>query len=339
MQYTNRLKTAVIIILFIFILGTIGYNLLEGFSYLEAFYFTLITLTTIGYGELHSLSMTGRLFTIFLIITGLGTTAYMLSTFGQLIIEGQIFRYYRRQRMEKHMNKLNQHIIVCGYGRLGSVICQELHSMGKPFVVIDKDPEIIEKLSETSFKYLEADATDDEVLIKAGIEKAKILITVLATDAQNLFTTLSARQINPNILILARYENENSRSKLIKAGANKTINPHKIGGNKAVQIVMRPNVTDILDLATSEQSIDLSMEEIILRPDSDIVGKPLKDTGIREKYDTILISIKRKDGKQLFNPPVDTILEERDIMIVIGPPDKVKQMAENEGVHTIISNN
>ena len=328
-----RLKYVVLLLTLIFITGTLGFHLIEGWGFLDSLFMTLITITTIGYREIYPLSDGGKLFDIMLIFLGVGTAAYGFATVAQFIIEGEIQRVLGRRRLDKKITRMDQHYIICGNGRIGSLICQELHTSNKSFVVIDKDPAIIAELESRNIPHITGDATNEEILIKAGISKAKGLIATASSDVTNVYISLIAREMNPGIFILARAETEDSVKNLERAGANKVISPYLIGGRHMANIILKPTVVDFVELATGDTSLDfyIQMEGFLIRKGSSLVGKALKHSSIRKDAGLIVVAIKDQLGKMIFNPPADFILDENIVLVCIGGPDALKSMKKLVG--------
>jgi voltage-gated potassium channel len=292
---------------------------IEKWEFLDAIYMTIITLTTVGYSEVHDVSQTGRIFTIFLIFSGAGFCLYVAGALVQFMVEGRIREVLGRRRLDKKINRLKNHYIVCGYGRIGRVLCNNLREKRDlDLVVIDSDQDLIPVMDEDGILYLHANASDESVLLRAGIDRAKAIIAVLATDTDNVFLVLTARQLNPDIFIMARAGSKASKSKLYAAGANQVESPYDTGATGMANRIIRPTVTNFLDLAFSYKNKDIQMEEIPVDSTSGIANKMLKDSGIRQKYNLIIIAMKKKDGSMLFNPSFETIIEPGDTVIAVG---------------------
>lgn len=305
--------------------GTSGYILLEGWSPFEALYMTTITLATVGYSEVHQLSFRGQIFTILLIIFGVGTIAYTIGSMIQFMVEGQLYQLLGRKKLQKQINNLRDHYIICGYGRIGRLICRDFVAKPLPFVIVENNAERIPRLIEDGFLFIEGDATQDEVLEQAGIRTAKGLITAVTMDAANVFIVLTARGINPDLFILARASDDGAEVKLLRAGANKVISPYVIGANRMAQAVLRPAVVDFIDIATGHNNLELQMEEIPVSPQSSLVGKDLLQSGIRKDLGLIIIGIKQ--GNQLhFNPSAKTVIEAGHILIALGEYPEIKRL-------------
>ncbi len=305
--------------------GTIGYMVIEGWSFLDSLFMTVTTLTTVGYREVRELSSSGRWFTIVLIIGGVGTMLYALSTGAKFILEGEIQELVGRSRLEKKIKELKDHYIICGYGRMGRIIAKELRSERVKFAVIEKNAVVHGK--EEAF-VVKGDATQDEILKEVGIERAKGLISVLPTDAENLYVVLSAKGLNPDLFIVARAGEEGSEQKLLRAGADRVISPYHIGGLRIAHTVIKPAVVDFIELATKSGNIDLQMEEIPIPGDSKITGLTLDQCGIGRDLGIIIVAIKKPTGDMKFNPTFRTHIEPGDTLIALGEVSKLKVLEE-----------
>ncbi|MCX5717460.1 MAG: potassium channel protein [Nitrospirae bacterium] len=320
----KRLIFALIFITCVVIAGSAGYMLIEGWSCLDSLYMTVITIASVGYKEIHDLSPNGRIFTIILIISGVGSVTYALTTIAKIVVEGEIQEIFGRKRLEKKIKELKNHYIVCGYGRMGRIICRELKEKNINFVVIEKRPDTFESREETLM--LKGDATKDENLKEAGIEKAKGLISVLPTDAENLFVVLSARELNPNLFIVARAGEEGSEQKLLRAGADRVVSPYHIGGLRIAHTVLKPAVVDFIEFATKSGNIDLQMEEITVQNNSKLVGLTLDECGIGRDLGIIVVAIKKASGDMKFNPTFRTAIKTGDTLIALGEISKLKTL-------------
>jgi len=308
------------------ITGSIGYMVIEGWNLADSVYMTVITLSTTGYGEIHKLDKHGRIFTIFLIFFGVGSTLYVAGGVVQFLIEGQIRTILGRRRLDKRINRLKNHYIVCGYGRIGKVICDSLRK--KPFgvVTIEKNMDLTPLMEEDGVLYITGDTEDESNLRKAGITRAKGLIAALATDADNVFLVLTARQLNPEILIMARASGNRVKSKLLAAGADIVKSPYEMGAENMAQKIIRPAVTSFLNLALTHHRKDIQMEEIPVTPYSQLTNVMLKDSGIREKYNLIIIAIKKSDETMLFNPSFETKIKAGDTLIAVGEDKNLQKL-------------
>jgi len=318
----------VIVLLALVTFGATGYMTIEGWSLLDALYMTVITLGTVGFKEVHDLSPYGKLFIMTLVVFGVSVIGYIVGSLAQIMFEGQIQRIIGRKKVEKRIDSLQDHYIICGFGRIGQLICKELAAKPIPFLVIEKHPEAHEKLHHEEYLHLRGDATEDETLLRAGIKRAKGLISVVTSDSENVYITLTARGLNPDLYILARSGEEGSEIKLRRAGANKVVSPYVIGGSRMAQAILRPNVVDFIEIATGREHLELQMEEIMIPPDSVFVGENLISSGFRKETGTIIVGIKKGNGKMVFNPESHSKLEAGDTLIVLGEPTSIQKLED-----------
>lgn len=311
----------------IFVLAIIFYMVVEGWTFWDSFYMTVITLSTVGFQEVQPLSVSGRIFTSGLILTGVGSFAFMAGSVAQLLVEGKINEILGRRRVHKTIGKLSGHYIVCGYGRIGAIVSREITRDGHPLVVIENDPETLLRLEQQDILHVAGDATSDEVLLSAGLDRASCLITALTQEASNVYVVLTARQLNPTITIISRADNEKHINRLERAGANRVVLPHTIGGVRMAQSALRPTVTSFLEIAV-RGGIDLQMEELHISKDSTLVGKDLIESRIRQDYNIIIVAIQKSDGKMHFNPTPKYVIEAGDTLLAIGGQDNLTNVAE-----------
>jgi voltage-gated potassium channel len=329
MNNTKHLIISILLMLIVSCFGTFGYVIIEGWDILDAFYMTVITLSTVGYGEVHQVSIMGRLFTILLVFIGVGFTLYVISAVVQFVLEGQIRKILGRRRLDKKIAKLRNHYIVCGYGRIGRVLCNILMEEPLDLVVIEKNEDRIPAMEMDKVSYISGDCIDRENIIKAGIKHAKGFIAALATDSDNVFLILTARQLNPDVYILARSSKNESKTILLSAGADYVESPYDIGAASLAQKIIRPEVTNFLNLALgSSRKNTIAMEEIPVSASSDMVDVPLKDSGIRQNFNLIIMAIKRKNKEMLFNPSHTTTIEQGDTIIAIGEYANLQKLAK-----------
>ncbi|OBQ46040.1 potassium channel family protein [Halodesulfovibrio spirochaetisodalis] len=308
-------------------LAVYGYMELEGWSMSDALYMVVITLSTVGFGEVQPLSSEGRMLTTFLILAGVGNFAFILGAFSQLLVEGRFFHFIGSRRVLKTIGKLKDHCVVCGYGRIGSVVVNEIIAEAQDVVVIENDPEAVKALQEEGILYVDGDATSDEVLAQAGVANAKNLITALSEDAANVYVVLSAREMNKDIYIVSRASTHQRVSKIKQAGADSVILPNHIGGLRLAQSVLRPTVTSFMELAYGRSTMDIQMEELTIGPDSQLVGKDLIESELRPKFNLIVIAIKKNGKDMIFNPEGRTVLEAGNTIIAVGANEKLKEFA------------
>jgi len=311
--------------------GTAGYMIIEGWNAWDAFYMTVTTVSTVGYGELHPLSGPGRVFTVLLIFSGVGTAFYTVTLLATLIVEGGLHRRLEKGRAARMLETIKDHFILCGYGRIGSIIAAELHQQGVALVVIERDPARVRDAIDRGWLGIEADASREEVLAHAGIHRARGLIAAVGTDAENVFTVLTARVMRPDLFIIARVESDDAEPKLRRAGADRVISPYHIGATHMVQTALRPAVVDFVHLATSSERLDLSMEQVHITDDSALANQSIVDAGIRQKFGVIVVGIKRAGGSMEFNPPPEAVMRPGDELVVLGRTDSVKALEKEKG--------
>jgi voltage-gated potassium channel len=330
-KYRESLKTMLyplIVLAVVIMAGTAGYATIEGWPVFDAFYMTIITLTTIGYGEVHPLDQGGRGFTILLIVFGVGTAAFAIRNATKIMLEGELKEIFGRKKLEKKIKNLKGHYIVCGFGRMGRLISRELARKPVPFVIIEKNTSNLTEEDWEKYLIILGDADRDETLVEAGIGQAQGLIAVVSSDAENLYIVLSARGLNPDLYIVARAGEEGSEQKLLRAGASKVISPYLIGADRMAQAVLRPAVVDFIEFATQSGNIELQMEEVTIKKGSSLAGLAINQCGIRQDLGIIIVAIKRGDGKMEFNPSPTAVLNEGDCLIALGQPRQLKALEE-----------
>lgn len=323
---SSSLVNALGLLLLITCIGIAGYMTLSGMSFMDALYMTAITLSTVGYREVVPLTPAAQLFTIGLIFTGLGVVLYGASLVAGDVIEGRLQRVFGRRRVERQIEHLAEHYIVCGFGRMGRVVCKELAAKPVPFVVIDRDPEALGRTEEEGFLAVDGDATEDRVLVHAGIARARGLVSALSRDEDNVYVVLSARQLNPDLLIVARAEDERSETKLKHAGATRVVSPYVLGGSRMAGALLRPAVLDVIDLATHYRSIELKIEEFAVAGGTFAVGGTLRQSGVREDLGLIVIAIKKAGGEMLYNPGAEVRIEAGDSLVVMGQTASLQEL-------------
>ncbi|MBA2613622.1 MAG: potassium channel protein [Bacteroidetes bacterium] len=325
-----RFMIPLFLLVLLIIVGTIGYVVIDGYSWFNAFYMTIITVATVGYGEVEPLSTLGKMFTSFLIITSFITFAYAVSSITKFIMDGELNQFFKNKRLNAAVEKLTDHVIICGYGRNGKQAAQILKKHDKRFVVVEDDVKVTSGINHRfSDLILQGDATQDEILIKAGIMKAKALITTLPTDAANVFIVLTARNLNPKLTIISRASDDGSDAKLKIAGANNVIMPDKVGGAHMASLVMKPDVMEFLDLITAQSADGINLEEISFDNISgSLQNKTLKDLEIRNKSGANIIGFKTVGGVYVVNPSADTEIIPQSKIFVLGSPDQIKKLKE-----------
>jgi voltage-gated potassium channel len=328
MERKIHFTLSIILTVGLVLVGTCGYMFIEGWAFDDAFYMTIITLATVGYGEVHQISDAGRIFTIILIVSGVGYFMYVVGLIVQFLVEDRIRVILGRRKLDKRIAKLKNHYIVCGYGRIGRVLVHYLTERYLNVVVIEKNADRRAAMDEDGVLYLVGEATDESLLLRAGIRSAKGLITAVATDADNVFLTLIAKQLNPDLFIVARAIQNTAKRTLQAAGAAKVISPYDLGARRMAHAILRPTVIKFLELAFTDESTDVVMEEIRVRPSSHLLNVALKDSGIRQQLDLIILTIKKADGTLIFNPKADTRIETDDTLVVVGKAKSVNRLEQ-----------
>ena len=314
--------------------GTLGFYWIEGWRLFDAFYMALITLSTVGYAELHPLSEAGRLFASVLILVGVTVTLVSITLLGDFIIKLELADYFGRRRNKRMLGKVKNHYIVCGLGRVGRGVIGELQRANAPIIAIDKDHDGAGWASDQGIPTLVGDSTEDGTLIEAHIKEAKGLVAALSSDADNVYVTLSARGLNADLLIAARATNESAEEKLRRAGATTVLTPYTYIGHRLAQSMLRPHVLSFLDIATvfRKSDLELEFEQIRVSESSRVAGKLLQDSNLRDDYGVIVLAVIKPDGGMQFNPLAKTRIEARDVLIAMGERAKLQRMeAELEG--------
>jgi voltage-gated potassium channel len=321
-----RIAIAVSILVVVFIVGSVGYHFIEGMQFFDGFYMTFITITTIGFAELTNLSQGGRILTMVVFVMGIGVISYIASQTTQLIFESEIFRL---RAMKKQLEKMERHYIIAGYGRIGHRIAEVLQDANISIVVIDNRESSIERIKDDKLLYVDGDAQDEEVLKEAGIERAKGLVCTLSRDQDNVFTTLIARELNPDLFILVRTNHHQNTKKIKRAGADKVISPYEIGADRMANVILRPNVDQFMDQILGGTTQDHVFDEVKIFEGSDLADKTLAEAQIRQKYFVVIIAIIPDDKKNIrFNPGSDDKISVGDSLIVLGDIERIKHLRE-----------
>nr|WP_321257030.1 potassium channel protein [uncultured Pseudodesulfovibrio sp.] len=317
----------VVYLFVIFVVGICFYMMYEHWDFASSFYMMVITLSTVGFMEVNQLSEEGRMFTAFLIMGGVGGFVYIAGAFAQILIDGRLQIMWGKHKMMKEISKLKNHFIVCGHGRIGSIVVQEIAAEGHDIVVIEQAPDLIDKMEQDGILCIEGDATSDEVLLSAGLLHANSLISALSSEAANVYVTLTGRQLNPGITIVARAGDKTHISRLELAGADRVVLPHFIGGVRMAQNVLRPTVTNFMELAV-RGGIDLQMEELLVSPESELVNLDLIESKIRPRFNLIIIAIKRGSGEMVFNPGPKEVIDANDTLLAVGTKSNLEEIKE-----------
>ncbi len=310
----------IVLFLSLVLIGTVGFHFIENLNYLDSLYMTIITIFTVGFREIKEpLSPLGQVFTIFIILGGVGSVLYTFTKIAEIVYEGTVNKIWRRKRMEKKIQRLKDHYIICGHGRMGNTVRERLEEEKLPYVVIDSSDEGLTALKEKKdCLYIEGDATDEDVLIQAGIKRAKALAALLATDADNLYLVMTVKMINPSLFVLSKVMDDEAERKIIQIGANKVVSPYKESGLKIAQGLMRPTLVDFIDLIIRRSELSLLMEEIVVKKDATIVNRTLAECDIRRKANVIVVAIKKPGQAIVFNPSPAMDIETGDTLLVLG---------------------
>ncbi|MBV8549830.1 MAG: NAD-binding protein [Acidobacteriaceae bacterium] len=323
-RVARRVLVIATLLAFILCAGTVGFRLIDGFDYFDAFYMTLTTITTVGYQEIHPLSRAGRIFNSFVIFFGVTAMFLAVGAMTQIIIELELQDRFGRRRKKRMIDHLQDHYIVCGYGRVGRNAAFELQRARKPFLVVDRSEQRVENATRAGMVAIVADATRDNSLREAGVLRARGLIAALPTDAENLFIILSAKTLNPKLTVVTRASEEESEEKLRRAGADTVFAPYTMAGHRLAHALVRPHVVEFLDFATGPVGPRIMMEQVCVTPGSSMISKPLREAHVGREL--IVLAIRRSKGEMLFNPPPETMVCGGDYLIVLGEEPRLKEL-------------
>ena len=318
----RRVRLAVTALVSVTLLGWIGFIIL-GFGVLDALYQTVTTISTVGFREVNEFGPAEKIFTIALVIVGVGTALYTLTTVLEALLEGRLRDLYGRRRMERNIEKFTDHVIVCGCGRAGKALASLVSGSGTTVVMVDIDEQ---RLADTGLPFVVGDATVDETLTRAGLARCRSLVAALDTDAANLFVTLSARAVRPDLFIVARTRRDDNTEKLLRAGADRVVNPQSIGGARMAAFIMQPNVAEFLDVVMHDGSLEFRLEEVPVPETSAAIGQSLKDLDIRARTGALVLALRNRDGSFTSNPQVDTIVAADQVLIAVGTVDQLHQL-------------
>jgi voltage-gated potassium channel len=323
MSEWGRLRLALTVLAGIMLIGTVGYLIL-GFTFLDAVYQTVTTVTTVGFREVQPLSTAGKVFTIVLILLGVGTALYALGVLIQTLVGGELHDVFGRRRMDRRIAELHDHVIVCGWGRVGRAIAKDVGDGGAPLVIVDTEAQ---RLESSPHPVVVGDATDDDVLHRAGVDRARALVAALDSDAGNLFVTLSARALRPDLFIVARVRVEDSVEKLRRAGADRIVNPQSIGGARMAAFVLQPHVTEFLDVVMHDRDIEFRLEEVTVPANSPVAGRTLREAQIRDLTGALVLALRDERGGFSTNPSPDARISGGEVLIAIGTPAELVALA------------
>lgn len=334
-RFPHRLIFAFISFIALVLIGTSGYHWLEGMSIVDSLYMTVITISTVGFGEVHRLSPYGRIFTIGLIIGGGGVAAYSVSVTAEFFMSGEWRKFLETRRRSRMQSKLSDHVIICGFGRVGRRVSNELIQEGVPFIIVDTNPARVEHAWERGYTAVVGNAANEQMLKEAGIKKARALIAAVSSDAENVFIILTARSLNPDLPIIARANYEDSEPKMIRAGANRTIVPYTISGKRMVTMLMRPSVADFLDEIAHVGGLELLLEQITVEPDSPLAGKTISETNFRNELGVAILACRSPDGVFDMHPGPNTLIEPNGLLLVLGTREQLREtMRYAKGIKT-----
>jgi voltage-gated potassium channel len=317
------------LILMIILIGIVGFHLIEGWPFLDSLYMTIITIFTVGFKEVRDLSPLGRIFTIFIILGGVGTALFAFSKIAEIVFEGGIRESWRRRKMENSLQNLKDHFIICGYGRMGKIVSERLAEEHLPFVIVENNPSKIDVIKkEGKYLYIPGDATQEEVLERANIRQAKALASLLPSDADNLYLVLTVRLLHPSLFVLSKVVDDEAEKKILQIGANKVVSTYKLSGLKIAQGLIRPAVVDFMDLIIRRKELSLYMEEYIIKKETWIINKTIAELNIRQRANVIVVAVKKPGEEIVFNPPSDFSIETGDTLLVLGDKDGIQRFEE-----------
>jgi len=322
----SRMWLSLLLLVAILTLGTMSYTVIEDMPVFDAFYMTLITISTVGFSEIRPLTQAGRLVTVFIIVTGISTLTYFLGQVFSLFLEGELQRILGRRKLVKQIETISNHYIVCGYGRIGKIVCSELSAAGIPFIVVEANEGKITELDRDLRLYIIDDATTEEALKRAGIMRARGLVTAVKEDANNVFITLTAKGLCADIFVLSRASEEKNQEKMMRAGASRVVCPYLIGGRRMAQVIRRPNVVDFIDDTMTCHPLGLSMEEAVISTHSPLVGKSILESNVRSQFGVMIVAIKRSGDEMVFSPNPNEVLNAGETIIFLGRKDDLDRV-------------
>lgn len=318
----DRIRQGALVLVAVVIVALIGYRI-AGFDWIGALWMTVITVSSVGYGEQSQLHPGVQLFTVVIIVFGMSATAYTLGGLVQLMLEGEFERMLGTRRVNREIENLENHVIICGFGRIGQLLTADLMHDRQKFVIIEREPELVAEARQRPYLCLQGDATEDEILKIAGIERARALVTALPSDAANVFITLTARNLNPEVLVIARAEQESTGNKLRQAGANKIVMPAAIGAHRMARLITRPSTADMMELVTETNLPGFELDEIPLPENAKLVGVSVRATEARRKHGLLVVAVKQAGGEMLFNPDADYKFRVQDTVILMGRSEDI----------------
>jgi voltage-gated potassium channel len=306
--------------------GTAGYMLIEGWDAWDSLYMTVISVTTVGYREVHPLSRAGQFFTMIVLTVGVATVLYTFSFLMARLVEGDLQARWTLRRRERMLDELDKHFIICGFGRMGQIIAREFARQSVPFVIIERDPDRMHEAIDLGYLAVEADASSESVLERVQIRRARGLIAAVSTDAENVYAVLTARLLHPSLFIIGRAETDDAKTKLVRAGADRVLSPYQIGGLQLAQTALRPAVVDFVQLATSSDNLDLNMEQVRIDRGASLAGRTIIEANLRQRFGVVVVGIQRADGRMEFNPAPDVAMEAGDYLVVLGKSESLREL-------------
>jgi voltage-gated potassium channel len=307
--------------------GTLGYSTIEGWSLWDAFYMTIITVTTVGYHEVHPLTRGGQIFTAAFVMVGVATVLYTFSFLMSHVLEGDLQERWIRRRRKRMLDDLTHHFIICGFGRIGQIVAREFSRQGVPFVIVERDTARMQQAIAAGYLAVEGDASSEELLKRIGIERARGFIAAVGTDAENVYAVLTARLLRPDVYILGRAETDDGKAKLVRAGADRVLSPYQIGGLQLAQTALRPAVVDFVQLATSSDNLHLNIEQVQIAEGAVLAGQTILEANLRQRFSVVIVGIQRASGAMEFNPPPETAMRAGDCLVALG---QVKDLRDLE---------
>jgi len=324
-------RLALLLLLAVLLVGPLGFVLIEGWSLWDAVYMTLTTVTTVGYQEVHPLSRAGQVYNALLIIVGVSSVLYSFSLLMALVVEGELHDRWEERRRNRMLNDLTDHFILCGFGRIGSVVAEEFRRHRVPFVIVDSDADQMTDAIKAGYLAVVGDATSEDVLRRMGLDRARGLVAAVGTDAENVYIVLTAKLLRPDLFVVGRAETEEAQRKLARAGADRVISPYQLGARQIAQTALRPAVVDFVQLATSSENLELAMEQIKIEGASELSGRSIRQGSLRQRFGAIVVAVQRANGHMEFNPSPDTVMNAGDQLIALGRPDSLRELESAAG--------
>ena len=327
----HRIRLGAVVLAVIFVAAVVGYHAL-GYDWLDAVWMVVITVSSVGYGEKSVADPATKIFSIIVIVFGLSAAAYTIGGLLQMITEGEMERALGRRRMTRDIERLKEHVVICGFGRMGEMLARDLKSMGRPFVIVDNDPERIAGAELQRYLCLSGDATEEETLREAGIERASALVTGLPNDAASVFITLTSRNLNPNLQIIARAEHPSTEKKLRQAGADRVVMPALVGARQMARLITRPSTADLMELVAETSFLDYELDEIAVPDESKLAGVTVRETEAHRRHRLLVVAVKEKDGNMVLNPDAEYTFKSGDVVIFMGHTEDIAGFREEYGL-------